>query len=79
MRTVSAIIGSLVALALLTVPALANNSGAQHADDKSAPSECHSLQKGPAGAWIEIPCQELGSPAQTEHKASSRSAEQTSH
>jgi hypothetical protein len=79
MRTVSAILASLAALALLTVPALAKGSDAQQADDKAAPSECHSLQKGPGGAWIEIPCQELGSPARTEHKTSSRSAEQTSH
>jgi hypothetical protein len=79
MRTVSAIIGSIAALAILTTPALARHSDTRQTEEKSAPSHCHSLQPGPNGTWIEIPCQELGSPAQAQQKPPGRRAEQTSH
>lgn len=79
MRKISAIVGSLAALALLTAPVLARNSDARPTDEKPILSSCHSLQPGPDGNWIEIPCQELGSPAQPPRKPEGRSAEQTGH
>jgi hypothetical protein len=60
---------------MMTAPVLARNSNAQQTDDGSAPPRCHTLQKGPDGAWVEIPCQELGSPAQLPSKHLGRSAE----
>jgi len=77
MPKISAIVGSLAALALMTVPVLARNSDTRPTDEKTVPSSCHSLQPGPDGSWIEIPCQELGSPAQPYRKPEGRSAEQT--
>jgi hypothetical protein len=64
MRTMQKLFSSLATLALLTAPVLAKNSNAQPPDEKSAASPCHTLQRGPDGAWIEIPCQEVGAPAQ---------------
>ena len=79
MRIVSAVLASIAALALLTAPVLAKNSNAPQSDDKSSPSQCHSLEEGPGGAWIEIPCQELGAPSQTQRKPAGRNAEQAHH
>jgi hypothetical protein len=78
-RIVSAVLASIAALALLPAPVLAKNSNAPRTDDKSSPSQCHSPQEGPGGAWIEIPCQELGVPSQTQHKPEGRNAEQAQH
>lgn len=63
MRIGLAVTGLLAALALQTAPALARNSDPRPAEDPSTPTQCHSLQPGPDGSWIEIPCQELGAPA----------------
>jgi hypothetical protein len=65
MRTMQKLFSSLAALALMTSPVLAKNSNTQPPGEKSAASPCHTLQRGPDGAWIEIPCQEVGAPAQT--------------
>jgi hypothetical protein len=69
--------GSLSALALLTAPALAKSSNVQP-DETSAPSPCHTLQRGPDGAWIEIPCQEVGAPARAQPRPAGHGA-QTAH
>jgi hypothetical protein len=79
MRKASAFLGSLAALAIMTAPVLAKSSTAPPAEDKSAPSQCHSLQQGPGGVWIEIPCQEVGSPAPAPPRPPGRSAETVSH
>ena len=80
MRKVGAFIGSLAALAIMTAPVLAKSStAAPPAEDKSAPSQCHSLQQGPGGVWIEIPCQEVGSPAPAPPRPPGRSAETVGH
>lgn len=79
MRTVNAVLASIAALALLTAPALAKNSNAPQGDDKPSPSQCHSLEEGPGGAWIEIPCQELAAPSQTQRRPEGRNAEQAHH
>jgi hypothetical protein len=72
MRIVHAFLASLAALAITTAPpALARNSNDPQTDSGPAPTHCHSLQAGPGGEWIEIPCQELGAPP----KSSGRSAE----
>ena len=78
MRTMQKLFSSLAALALMTSPVLAKNSNTQPPDEKSAPSPCHTLQRGPDGAWIEIPCQEVGAPAQTQPRPTGRGAE-TAH
>ena len=77
MRTISTFIGSLAALALLSVPVMARNSSARPAEDKTVSSQCHSLQPGPDGSWVEIPCQELG--AAPQRRPEGGSAEQSSH
>jgi hypothetical protein len=71
--------GSMAALALLTAPALAKNSNAQKADDKPASSSCHAYQQAADGSWTELPCQELGSSGQTQHKPPQRGANEDAH
>jgi hypothetical protein len=76
MRMVHAFLASFAALAITTVtPVLARNSNDQQTDSGPAPSHCHSLQAGPGGVWVEIPCQELGAPAEKPSKSPGRSAE----
>ncbi len=67
-------VGSVTALAVLTAPALAKHSGAQKTDDKQdqASSSCHVRQQVADGSWTEIPCQEVGSDGQTQHKSATR-------
>jgi ABC-type phosphate transport system substrate-binding protein len=72
----SIFVGSMAALALLTAPALAKNSTAQKADDKSTPSSCHAYQQAADGSWTVLPCQELGSGGQTQHKPVQRGADE---
>jgi hypothetical protein len=79
MRTMRAFLVSLAALALTSAPALAKNSNAPPAEEKSAPSPCHSAQQGPDGSWIERPCEEVGAPAQPQPKPQDRGAEPASH
>ena len=65
--------GSLVALVLATAPALAKNPNAQKTvDEKSALPSCHSYVQNPDGSWAPIPCQEVGMPPQTQHRAPAR-------
>lgn len=78
MRTMRLLLGSLATLAVMTAPALAKNSNVQPPEENSAPSPCHTLQRGPDGNWIEIPCQEVGAPAQAQPRPTGRSAE-TAH
>jgi hypothetical protein len=60
----TAFFGWLSALAVMTTPVLAANSNAPQSDEKSVSSPCHTMQRGPDGQWLSIPCQEVGSPAQ---------------
>ena len=64
MRITAAFLASLSALAVMTAPVLAANSNASQSDEKSVSSPCHTMQRGPDGQWLSIPCQEVGSPAQ---------------
>ncbi len=63
----------LVALAVLTAPATARNSGAQKDDEKPASSSCHSYVQNPDGSWIPVPCQEVSPGTQSQHKSPARS------
>jgi hypothetical protein len=67
--------GSIVALA--AAPALAKDSPAQKTNDPSTSSTskpCHAYQQAPDGSWTPLPCEGVGSTAQTQHKSSARSA-----
>ncbi|KIZ43816.1 hypothetical protein OO17_10725 [Rhodopseudomonas palustris] len=75
MRTAGAITaGALAALAILSVPALAANSDHQR-DDSSASSSCSSYQRDANGAWVAIPCQEVGSRASPRQKNAAQSTD----
>lgn len=63
MRTIPAWFGSLLVVAITATPALAHNASVPPADEKPAPSACHTMQPGPDGTWVARPCQELGAPA----------------
>ncbi len=52
--------GAVVALAALTVPALANSSVAPKGDNGSASSTCSAYQQAPDGSWVQLPCKEDG-------------------
>jgi hypothetical protein len=49
---------------VMTTTALAQNSTPAPSEERSASSPCHTMQRGPDGQWLSIPCQELGSTAQ---------------
>ncbi len=65
-------ISSVAALAALTVPALANNS-AQKTTEQPTSSP---YQQAPDGSWTQLPCQELGSGNQPQHKSATRSSDE---
>ena len=80
MRTSRAILlGSIAAFAVLTAPALAKTSNTQPTDNTSASSGCYSSQQNADGSWTQLPCQELGQPAQPSRKSAARSVEQATH
>ncbi len=78
MRIRDAIFASIVAaLALQTAPALAKHSEVKNSEvttpsEPSASSSCSALQKTADGTWARLPCQELGSPGQPQHKSAAR-------
>jgi hypothetical protein len=68
--------GSVTALAILATPSLARNSEAQKTNElpvSASPSpSCQSYEQAPDGSWKQLPCQELGSGAGTQHKPPAR-------
>jgi hypothetical protein len=68
--------GSIAAVAVLTAPALANNSDAQKSTDKSASSPCKAYQQAPDGSWTPLPCQEMGAGQAAQRKSATRSSDQ---
>ena len=66
-------VGAMAALASLAVPALAKHPDAQKTSEPSTSSSCSARQKTADGTWTQIPCQELGSGGQTQHKSATRS------
>jgi hypothetical protein len=76
MRRASAIFaGSITALAILTVPALAKGSAVQKTDEPSAPPACQSYEQEADGSWKAVPCQELGPGQQAQHKPATGNAD----
>jgi hypothetical protein len=67
-------VGAMAALASLAVPALAKHPDTQKTGEPSTSSSCSARQKTVDGTWTQIPCQELGSGGQTQHKSATRSA-----
>lgn len=63
--------GAVAVLAQVTTPALAKDSDGPKADEKEAvsPSPCRAYQKAADGSWQELPCQEMGAPAETKRKS----------
>jgi hypothetical protein len=79
MRVANAIVlGSIVALALQTVPVTAKNSDAQKTEDKPASSPCRSYVQNPDGSWTQLSCQRMDSDVQTQHKPPPRGADDDS-
>jgi ABC-type phosphate transport system substrate-binding protein len=69
-----ALIGSIVAVALATAPALAKNAAApQKTEDQPVSASCHSYQMAADGSWSVLPCHEAG---QAEHKPPPKTGEQ---
>ena len=68
-KGIAIVLGFSVALAVLTAPAAARNSGAQKNDEKPASSSCHSYVQNPDGSWTPVPCQPIGSGTQSQHKS----------
>ncbi len=79
MRTIHAVLVLIVGLVLPTAQVLARQPDARSGDETSTPSPCHSLEKGPDGTWVEIPCQELGAPAAARPKPENRNSQHASH
>lgn len=54
-------VGSLAALVVTTLPALAKNSQTPRPDAQSAAtSPCRAYQQAADGSWTELPCQQQG-------------------
>jgi hypothetical protein len=70
-------VGSVAALAALTAPALANNTGMT--TDSSTSSPCKAYQQAPDGTWTQLPCQELGAGNRQQHKSATRSSDKETH
>ena len=58
LKSAGILLGSIVALALASAPALAKS---EKADDKSAAGACSAYEKAPDGSWTPVPCREIGS------------------
>jgi hypothetical protein len=69
-------VGSMAALVLSAAPALAKNSDAPKTDEQATSSPCSARQRTADGTWVQLPCQELGSPKPTPHKSATRSPDQ---
>jgi hypothetical protein len=70
-------VGAMAALAALAMPALARHSDASKTGEQAATSPgCSAQQRSADGTWTTIPCQELGSPDQAQHRSATRSMEE---
>ncbi len=74
---------STAALLSLAAPTLAKNANtepeSQKAGEQSAPSSCHAYQQAADGTWTQLPCQEEGSAAQTQHRSAPHGASEETH
>jgi hypothetical protein len=74
MRIANAIFAGSIAV-LLTAPVLANNSNAQKTEEAAPAPACHASLPSPNGPATPLPCEEVGSAAQTSpHKSPARNA-----
>ncbi|MGY3527876.1 hypothetical protein [Bradyrhizobium embrapense] len=74
--------GSLAAIAAIATPALGKGAERQKADEKSAtatPSGCQAYQQAPDGTWNQLPCGEAGSNGSTQHRATTKRADDDEH
>ena len=77
MRTAGLILaGSLAAVAILTIPVLAKDNGAQKSEEKSTSSSCHAYEQAPDGSWRALSCEEVGAGGQTQHKGAAHGREE---
>jgi hypothetical protein len=67
---------SMAALLTLAAPGLARNSDTPKPSEQPTAASCHSYQQAADKSWIELPCQELGAPAEAEHKSATRTTDQ---
>ena len=71
-------LGSLAMLAALQTAAQAKSSGAQKSEDKPAPPSCSAYEQQPDKTWVALPCQEIGTGGQSQHRSTTRSGDQES-
>ncbi|MHC2462888.1 hypothetical protein [Bradyrhizobium embrapense] len=74
--------GSLAAIAAIATPALGKGAERQKADEKSTtatPSGCQAYQQAPDGTWNQLPCGEAGSNGSTQHRATTKRADDGEH
>jgi hypothetical protein len=71
-------VATIAALLALAAPGLARNSDTPKTNEQPATSSstCHSYQQAADRSWIELPCQEIGAPAQPQHKSATRKTDQ---
>lgn len=72
------VIASTAGLLTLAAPTLARNADAQKTGERPTAS-CHAYQKAADGSWTELPCQETGSTAQTQHKPAPKGTDDETH
>jgi hypothetical protein len=72
----SIIAGAVAALAALTIPVLAKDTGVPKSEEKATSSSCHAYEQAPDGSWRPLPCEEVGPNGQTQHKGAARSREE---
>jgi hypothetical protein len=65
--------GTMAALLTLAAPTLARNAGtAPHtakASEEATSAPCRAYQKDAEGAWVELPCHEMGATTQSRSPA----------
>ena len=79
MRIARLVFSGFIALVVLTAPALAKNSHSQKIDDQPASRPCEAYQQAADGSWASLPCQELGTSGQPQHKSAARKTDEDTH
>jgi hypothetical protein len=80
MRIKDAIAGGVIAaLASMATPALAKHVETPKPAEQPVSSSCSASQQTADGTWTQVPCQEVGSPAQPPGKSAARSPDEQTH
>jgi hypothetical protein len=70
--------GSAAALLTLAAPTLARNASTNSPPAKTteapASASCHAYQQAADGAWVQLPCQAMGSKATAQPRSAAKSA-----